>query len=260
MGRAEASAVVLTIMTCLSGTSASISAPAFVMQPFTCHSRESLQLFRVRTRGAVPCFPQPAKSVMQAASGSGENSGSGNKDDLYYQRFMGMNEGEPTDDVRVAAEIADMDPSIIDSLRRGTPMDDKVKVSSSSGSPTASFFLGASGSGGGSSSVGSGGFLESMKKKAPSFSTRGAGSAGGAGGGMSGSPLRGTPDMMSTGPKVYIIPQNQEEAPLEIRSVAPGQRRNQKGVIAEIPGRSFPKRPRRVDLSEKVGKWDGRAW
>ena len=39
------------------------------------------------------------------------------KDKLYYDRFMGMNEGEPTDEVRLAAEIADMDPSVIDSLR-----------------------------------------------------------------------------------------------------------------------------------------------
>lgn len=63
---------------------------------------------------------------------------------------------------------------------------------------------------------------------------------------------KGSPDLMMSGPKVYIIPQNQGEAPLEIKSLAPGQRRSQKGVIAEIPGRSFPKRPRRVDLSEKV--------
>ena len=45
---------------------------------------------------------------------------------------------------------------------------------------------------------------------------------------------------------------------MEIKSLAPGQRRSQKGVIAEIPGRSLPKRPRRVDLSEKVRFMCGR--
>lgn len=70
---------------------------------------------------------------------------------------------------------------------------------------------------------------------------------------------KGSPDMMMmTGPKVYIIPQNQGEAPLEVKSLAPGQRRSKRGVIAEIPGRSLPKRPGRVDLSQKVRVWEGR--
>jgi len=212
--------------------------------------------------------------ALQAGAGSGDNNNNGgNKDDLYYQRFMGMNEGEPTDDVRVAAEIADMDPSTIDSLRRGTSMDDKVKMSPSSSSSSFSsnpFYIGGKsgsssggsiGGGGGGIGSGAGGFLDSMKKKsAASFSTLGGGGGigggggmGGGGGGMNANLQKGSPDMMMmTGPKVYIIPQNQGEAPLEIKSLAPGQRRSQKGVIAEIPGRSLPKRPRRLDLSEKV--------
>eukprot|EP00624_Nannochloropsis_granulata_P000566 evm.model.NODE_12196_length_10915_cov_17.454695.3 len=75
------------------------------------------------------CLSRPANKLvgaLQAGAGSDSNNNGGNKDDLYYQRFMGMNEGEPTDDLRVAAEIADMDPSTIDSLRRGTSVDDKM--------------------------------------------------------------------------------------------------------------------------------------
>jgi hypothetical protein len=56
--------------------------------------------------------------------------------------------------------------------------------------------------------------------------------------------------------QVYIIPQNQGEAPLEIRSVAPGQRGSRKGVIAEIPGRAVSSKWARstLDLSRKVGE------
>lgn len=59
-------------------------------------------------------------------------------------------------------------------------------------------------------------------------------------------------DDPSMGPRVYIIPQNQGEAPLEVRSIAPGQRKARKGVIAEIPGRNLGKRRRLMDIPDKV--------
>lgn len=54
------------------------------------------------------------------------------------------------------------------------------------------------------------------------------------------------------GPRVYIIPQNQGEAPLEVRSIAPGQRKGRKGVIAEIPGRNIKRSRRMLDIPNQV--------
>jgi hypothetical protein len=56
--------------------------------------------------------------------------------------------------------------------------------------------------------------------------------------------------------QVYIIPQDQGEAPLEVKSLAPNQRGSRQNLIAEIPGRSL-KRPRRaLDITEKaVSLW-----
>jgi len=271
MGRATAAAAVVTLVACL-GSSTITSASAFVVMPFSPRlimPPSSLSM-RPAASERSACISRPANKIvgaLQAGAGSDNDNNGGNKDDLYYQRFMGMNEGEPTDDLRVAAEIADMDPSTIDSLRRSISVDGKVNMSPSSSSSSSSssnpFYIGGN-SGGSSGSIssgigsGAGGFLDSMKKKsAASFSTLGGGAGGvgggmGGGGGMNSNLQKGSPDLMMSGPKVYIIPQNQGEAPLEIKSLAPGQRRSQKGVIAEIPGRSFPKRPRRVDLSEKV--------
>ena len=194
MGRATAAAAVVTLVACL-GCSTITSVSAFVVMPFS--PRLILPPSSLSMRPAAcersACLSRPANKLvgaLQAGAGSDSNNNGGNKDDLYYQRFMGMNEGEPTDDLRVAAEIADMDPSTIDSLRRGTSVDDKVNMSPSSSSSTSSnpFYIGGnsgSSSGGISSGIGSGasGFLDSMKKKsAASFSTLGGG-AGGMGGG-----------------------------------------------------------------------------
>ncbi len=246
---ATAAAAVVTLVACLSTTTTTTTS-AFVLRPSSSTPQPSAAAASslVRPRGVC------ALSAVGGGNAGGESGN--NKDDLYYQRFMGMNEGEPTDDVRVAAEIADMDPSTIDSLRRGSVMDDKVKMPASSSSSSSSFSSSSSSIGGSIGSSASG-FLDSMKKKAPSFSPLGGGGGGSSSGGISGNSGFGggsTTDMMMSGPKVYIIPQNQGEAPLEIKSVAPGQKRSQKGVIAEIPGRSFPKRPRRVDLGEKMAE------
>lgn len=187
-----------------------------------------------------------------------------------------MNEGEPTDEVRLAAEIADMDPSTIDSLRRGTPAEPPMQppkpptnpfygsagdmdaagapAPSSSSSPqqppqAPQTQAPASSPFGGPASIGgaAGGFLSSVKKAASGASV---------GSGSSFVPLvnggvSGNDDMLMSGPRAYVIPQDDRETPLEIRSV-PTPRRSQKGVIAEVPGRRLPKRPGRVDLGEKV--------
>jgi hypothetical protein len=179
------------------------------------------------------------------------------QDELYYQRFMGMNEGEPTDELRLAAEIADMDPSTIDSLRRGTPA---ASAEQQGQAPSRSFGgMGQQqqppatqqppppfGSRPGSIGGAAGGFLNSVKKAA----------TGSTGGGTSFVPLvngGAEQDMMMSGPRAYVIPQDDRETPLEIRSV-PTPRRSQKGVIAEVPGRRLPKRPGRVDLGEKMAE------
>lgn len=189
-----------------------------------------------------------------------------------------MNEGEPTDEVRLAAEIADMDPSTIDSLRRGTPAAPPMQQQAPT-QPTNPFYgsagaMDAAGApasassaqqaplpqapaspmrfGGPASSIGgAGGGLLSSVKKAASGASVGSGSSFVPlmNGGVSGS---GNDDMLMSGPRAYVIPQDDRETPLEIRSV-PTPRRSQKGVIAEVPGRRLPKRPGRVDLGEKVG-------
>jgi len=54
--------------------------------------------------------------------------------------------------------------------------------------------------------------------------------------------------------KVYIIPQDQGESPLEVKSMAPDQRRG--GMIGEIPGRKRPSSSRGggilLDLPDKL--------
>ncbi len=201
---------------------------------------------------------------------------------------MGMNEGEPTDELRLAAEIADMDPSTIDSLRRGTPsaapaeqqqQQQPKPPSNPFGVPPTQLDLPPVqqprrpqppppfGSAPASIGGAAGGFLNSVKKAASAASSSGSSSLsiGGSssssssssstGGGSSFRPLvnGGVESDMMSGPRAYVIPQDDRETPLEIRSV-PTPRRSQKGVIAEVPGRRLPKRPGRVDLGEKMAE------
>lgn len=182
-------------------------------------------------------------------------------DEAYYQRFMGMSEAEVTDDL-LPVDLMDADPGAVDSLRSKEKVDERGRSLGSSQ-----------------------GFLNNVKKVGPhaqasqllytpfrhiiSFhistgATRLART-------LSRrvphprlvvvaepvSPPQAMPafqplDDPSMGPRVYIIPQNQGEAPLEVRSIAPGQRKARKGVIAEIPGRNLGKRRRLMDIPDKV--------
>ena len=89
---------------------------------------------------------------MYATAGGNDknnNNGKDRLDEMYYQRFMGggvpMNDADVTDDIALAAEIADVDPGSIDSLRRVGAMEEKTSSKTSIGG-------------------GSGGFLNSVRR------------------------------------------------------------------------------------------------